>query len=553
MKRLKKFGLTLALGTTALLGANAALPAANEHVKAVDDRIVQSREIDGIVEYAYYTSDVVHVEGELDRTENSIKAKVGNEPDGDAIIEETFTGKAAFTQVNGKWKNLEYAESEKWSYYRARGPTFLLGSVAHGATDIFSTTGSWVAPAGVTSVEVECWGGGGNGSTRSTSGFGGGGGGGAYAKTNAVTVVPTTSYSLTVGAAAADSWFSTTGVAPTATSEGCLADGGTSVANNTATGQAGGTTANSIGDTEYAGGTGGNGSSAGGGGGGGGGTTAAGGNGGDGTAGTGGSKLGGKGGTGPSVNSGGGGGDIRGGGGAGSRRTSGTQTGGPGGQGEVRVRYTGAANTIYIEDYAGKRDNSGTTITLDIEANGTNRLGYVFILLDTSGDTVSSVDWGGTAGTFVDNINNSSRLETWQVIAPPDSAATLTVTISSASSQFAVKAVAVSGAKQTGYSEYVEGTVDGVTSQTLSGLTAPATGSYGLAAWYSSGGGLSAGTNTTALVTGDPLMGHSGSESAGDFSMQTTGGSGNWQAAAVVIEPTAAASAAITSDLIQFE
>jgi hypothetical protein len=43
----------------------------------------------------------------------------------------------------------------------------------------YNSSGSFVVPAGVTEVTVECWGGGGRGSTRTTNGEGGGGGGGA--------------------------------------------------------------------------------------------------------------------------------------------------------------------------------------------------------------------------------------------------------------------------------------------------------------------------------------------------------------------------------------
>src|ERR1035441_5329197 len=66
-------------------------------------------------------------------------------------------------------------------------------------------SGSRTCPAGVTSVTVETWGGGGgggasiNGNPNNTYGSGGGGGGGAY-NVATVSVAPTTSYSLTVGA-----------------------------------------------------------------------------------------------------------------------------------------------------------------------------------------------------------------------------------------------------------------------------------------------------------------------------------------------------------------
>ena len=81
----------------------------------------------------------------------------------------------------------------------------LSGSTAW-ANATFSTPGtwSWVCPVGVTTVQVECWGGGGTGGSSrrpgGSNGYGGGGGGGAYAKSNSVTVVPGTAYTVFVGA-----------------------------------------------------------------------------------------------------------------------------------------------------------------------------------------------------------------------------------------------------------------------------------------------------------------------------------------------------------------
>jgi hypothetical protein len=57
----------------------------------------------------------------------------------------------------------------------------------------FATAGSFtfMAPARVTSVQVECWGGGGGGGGAASGGNGGGGGGGgAYSKNAALAVTP---------------------------------------------------------------------------------------------------------------------------------------------------------------------------------------------------------------------------------------------------------------------------------------------------------------------------------------------------------------------------
>jgi hypothetical protein len=58
----------------------------------------------------------------------------------------------------------------------------------------YSSSGTFTAPSGVTSVQVEVWGGGEGGYSGQ-----GGGGGGAYAGDNTVTVVPGNSYTITVG------------------------------------------------------------------------------------------------------------------------------------------------------------------------------------------------------------------------------------------------------------------------------------------------------------------------------------------------------------------
>ena len=69
-------------------------------------------------------------------------------------------------------------------------------------TNVFTTSGTWKAPAGVTSIQCECWaGGGGGGGTNASDNGGGGGGGGEYARENTLAVTPGTTYTFTVGAA----------------------------------------------------------------------------------------------------------------------------------------------------------------------------------------------------------------------------------------------------------------------------------------------------------------------------------------------------------------
>ena len=129
------------------------------------------------------------------------------------------------------------------------------------STAVFTASGTWTCPAGVTRITVEAWGAGAGGRTGgSTKGYtGGGGGGGAYARLNTVTVLPGTTYTLTVGGI---SGYDTAGNASTATfgSNTIKAAGGSigSVPSTSAIGGIGGTVAASIGDVLFAGGNGGN-------------------------------------------------------------------------------------------------------------------------------------------------------------------------------------------------------------------------------------------------------------------------------------------------------
>lgn len=133
-------------------------------------------------------------------------------------------------------------------------------------TQTYPATSTWICPAGVTTIQVEAWGGGGaGGGNTSNSDGGGGGGGGAYSKTTNIPVTPGTSYTVTVGsggnggsgngASGSDSWFKTNA---TILAKGGA--GGASVSNgNPGNGGNGGSSTNSIGATKFAGGNGGTG------------------------------------------------------------------------------------------------------------------------------------------------------------------------------------------------------------------------------------------------------------------------------------------------------
>ena len=140
---------------------------------------------------------------------------------------------------------------------------------ARATTDTFTSSGTWTAPAGVTSVDVEVWGGGGGGGggEGDNSDGGGGGGGGAYSRTTSITVVPGTTYTVTVGAAGTagatngtggaggDSWFINTST--------ILAKGGTGgsapVSDAGGVAGTGGSAAAGVGSIKFSGGDGGTG------------------------------------------------------------------------------------------------------------------------------------------------------------------------------------------------------------------------------------------------------------------------------------------------------
>ena len=106
---------------------------------------------------------------------------------------------------------------------------------------------------------IEALGPGGNGGSASGSVGGGSAGGGAYAKTNNVQLVPrgTASYRVGLGGTHNSTWLSNTGVAPTTTAQGVLAECGYNASSTS--GNIGGRVAQSIGDTLFRGGNGKNG------------------------------------------------------------------------------------------------------------------------------------------------------------------------------------------------------------------------------------------------------------------------------------------------------
>lgn len=200
--------------------------------------------------------------------------------------------------------------------------------------ELTDASGSWIAPTGVTSVKIECWGGGTSGISGSEFFAGRGGGGGAYARVDAESVTPGESYGYIIGQGGSVSEGGFTQMSGPALLYPTLvrADG--------ATARNGGTIVDSFGDQVYSGGTGAVASGNNGGGGGGAGgdsqngssaTVAP-------TPGAGGSAYGGSGGTGGGANLPGQDGFLIGGGGGGGGKGSPT-SGGAGKRGLIKITY----------------------------------------------------------------------------------------------------------------------------------------------------------------------------------------------------------------------
>ena len=129
-------------------------------------------------------------------------------------------------------------------------------------TEIFTSSGAWTCPAGVTSIHVMVFGGGAGG-MRAPDGYGGAGGAGGHMKSSTLTVTPGTRYPVTIGGGGAGGSSSATAGAGGATSFGTLlsANGGSigsyNVGGNGGTGGGGPGGFNSNGGTGSYGGNGG--------------------------------------------------------------------------------------------------------------------------------------------------------------------------------------------------------------------------------------------------------------------------------------------------------
>jgi hypothetical protein len=265
---------------------------------------------------------------------------------------------------------------------------------------IFTTSGTWKCPNGVTSINVDAYGaGGGGGRGGGTSKYGGGGGGGgAFKRSTSVAVTPGTTYTITIGTGGAGGTTATDGQAGGVTTANfdaisVTANGGNGGMNNVNGGNGG---AGGGGGTRN-GGNGANGTNGSGSGGGGGcgGTASNGTNGTVITGGTGGGGMAGNGGNGQSGNSGSGvtGFDYGGGGGGSTRNTNGM----PGAGGYMVITFTCPT----ITPNAGVDQTlaaCATTATLAGSAVPTNTTGLWTVVSGTATITTPSSPTSGITG-----------------------------------------------------------------------------------------------------------------------------------------------------------
>ena len=311
----------------------------------------------------------------------------------------------------------------------------------------FTASGTWTCPAGITSVQVECWGGGGGGGgSTSTARCGGGGAGGSYVQNITVAVVPGTNYTISVGSggtaggttvatspggAGVSSSFAGPSITTVTAAGGGGGGGGTSTTPNGAAG-AGTTSGNSgfSGTFNFAGGNGAAGVAASrtGGGGGAAGTNGAGGNASSSstTGGTAAGPVGGNGANGTSTASTAGSiGTAPGGGGSGGYNAS----GGVGGKGQITLSYSSATGTApaITQQPLGQTNSAGSSVSLTVTVTGSTPLSYQW-------RKESSPVSGGTNSALVFNPATTNDTGNFDVIitnlygAVTSSVAALTIT-----------------------------------------------------------------------------------------------------------------------------
>ncbi len=375
---------------------------------------------------------------------------------------------------------------------------FLTINLYSQTTSPFTSNGTFIVPAGVTSILVECVGAGGGGSSLTANNArGGGGGGGAFAS-SVLSVIPGTSYSVVVGSGGL---ANTSGGSSSFGSNLVLAAGGTGGVNNNSTAGAGGTIAASIGTTRYPGGNGANGGTTySGGGGGGAGTTGAGGNAptaAAGTFGTGTSLYGGHGGISVTGSLNGNPGNTYGGGGSGSVTNSNTsRTGGSGAGGYVIITYTCPVYNIQSISVTGAIC-AGNSSTVTVNSTATDLpVGRYTVTYNQGAPNAGT----GLTATMIVTIAGSGSFSTGNL----NNAGSTTITITSLSSGNCNSAVSATNNISVNSSPSAAGSISGTTSicqgQTSVSYSVPVITNAANYVWSYSGTGATISGNTQTIT-----------------------------------------------------
>ncbi len=271
--------------------------------------------------------------------------------------------------------------------------------MAYGSST-FTSSGTFVVPAGITCLKVEAWGAGGGGGSRavSSNGQSGGGGGGAYASsfittTSGASIPVNVGVGGTAGNNGGSSSFNTSIV---------VAAGGLGVSIGNVNGAVGGSVGNCTGTFKYAGGAGGTASGTSGGGGGGAGSTGNGGNATVGSPGSGASENGGNGGLGVTGTSSGNSGSTYGGGGSGASSANGTAaTGGSGANGLVRISWIDVSSfTISATSNFCSSNLSTVTVSSSSLNEGTYTVVYNLSGANNSTGNTATMVFSNYSGSF---------------------------------------------------------------------------------------------------------------------------------------------------------
>ena len=372
-------------------------------------------------------------------------------------------------------------------------------------TQTFSTagSGSFIVPNGVTSVDVQAWGGGGCGANNidsPTSGASGGGGGGAYTG-GTISVSSGASLAYTVGAGGV---YSLANSNPT--NRGGVSNFSVLIANGGARGlrqiislggPGGAASVDPGGVTSfisYSGGTGGAGGSAattvnfgGGGGGGAAGTTGSGAVGANGVlntggaGGAGGATGGGAGGKGSDYNvSNGTAGSVPGGGGGG-RAYGNTGNNSDGGRGEIRVTYTCPSYDVLTVAASASQFSSGAPSTITLTSSsltaGIYTVTYSTTNPVTSGN-IASMSFSGTTGTFLTmNLTADSDITVTSLQSGSGVGCSSTITTNNTATAVLASVLVTAGAIGTNHTICSGSTPSSLTS-TIVGTTSSGTLSY---------------------------------------------------------------------------